>query len=546
MSSTDEYGKVILLEDAVINGTLDDVKTVYNTYKPFEITARALGLACRYRGLEFVRKLIELGATFVYDAERTVPEWERFVAQYHTENKTASGALYKTGYSLMLLASFPALSQDALGRSPIYGVSYIAIPDGKTDKALPLNERTQTAKYLIESKAPNFSADELLYFAILWCDFDLAQALIDQGVDLDKEPPRYYSPIWWDSPKPGKTYLEMITEGDRSVYWNDYLDRLSALSESELCRVFGMLGELAASAGKKLIVTQKLFDSVKWEKGSFGLAVKYADLSKVDQKKALEKAAAAENVAVLSLMAANGWLDQPARREKLITFAEKGGCRETLAWLLDFKNRTVDIKAEQAKTEEKIKKELAESPDSVSALKKSWGFKKQADGSLVITNYKGSETEVAIPAAIGKNKVTAIEGSFSAAMSSKLIDNGDVRKRITAVAVPEGVRSIGAFTFDSCKSLSSVSLPNSLEEIGRSAFDGCKGLSELCIPGGVKSIGYCAFSGCGDLKRIRIPESVIEIQPRAFLACPNLTIHAPAGSYAEQYARDNNIPFVAE
>ena len=66
MSSTDEYGKVILLEDAVINGTLDDVKTVYNTYKPFEITARALGLACRYRGLEFVRKLIELGATFVY------------------------------------------------------------------------------------------------------------------------------------------------------------------------------------------------------------------------------------------------------------------------------------------------------------------------------------------------------------------------------------------------------------------------------------------------------------------------------------------------
>jgi hypothetical protein len=28
--------------------------------------------------------------------------------------------------------------------------------------------------------------------------------------------------------------------------------------------------------------------------------------------------------------------------------------------------------------------------------------------------------------------------------------------------------------------------------------------------------------------------------------CPNLTIHAPAGSYAEAYAKENNIPFVAE
>ena len=32
----------------------------------------------------------------------------------------------------------------------------------------------------------------------------------------------------------------------------------------------------------------------------------------------------------------------------------------------------------------------------------------------------------------------------------------------------------------------------------------------------------------------------------AFVDCPNLTIHAPAGSYAEQYAKENHIPFVAE
>ena len=546
MSSADEFTKVSMLEETVIKGTLHDVTTVYDTNGPFEITARALGVVCRYRGLEFVRELIALGATFVYDAERTVPEWEEFISRYHTENKTAGEALYKTEYALMLIASFPDFDRDAVSRSPICGIPFIDIPDERKDQVLTLSERAAIAKYLIENKTPGFSADELLFFAIMWCDFDLAQTLIDLGVDLGKEPPSYYSPIWWNSPKPGKTYLEMITEGDRSVYWNGYLDRLSVLSESELCRALVMLGELAASGGKKLMVTKKLFDSVKWESESFRLAVKYADLSKIDQKKALEKAVETDSSGMLSLMAEAGWLSQPARREKLIDLAEKGGHREALAWLLDDKNRSVDAAAEQAKAEAKIKRELAEKPNSTSALKKIWGFKKRDDGSLVITNYKGNETEVTIPAAIGKNEVTALEGTFSAAMSSKQITNSEVRKRITSVIVPEGVTVIGALTFDSCENLTSVSLPNTLEEIGRSAFDGCKGLSDLALPGSVKRIGYCAFSGCEKLKSLTIPESIMEIQDRAFLACPNLTIHAPAGSYAEQYAKENNIPFVAE
>ena len=45
---------------------------------------------------------------------------------------------------------------------------------------------------------------------------------------------------------------------------------------------------------------------------------------------------------------------------------------------------------------------------------------------------------------------------------------------------------------------------------------------------------------------MNIPESVIEIGEGAFAGCGSLTIHAPAGSYAEQYAKENNIPFVAE
>jgi len=40
-----------------------------------------------------------------------------------------------------------------------------------------------------------------------------------------------------------------------------------------------------------------------------------------------------------------------------------------------------------------------------------------------------------------------------------------------------------------------------------------------------------------------IPEGVKEIGNRAFDDCQKLTIYAPAGSKAEEYAKEKNIPF---
>lgn len=54
------------------------------------------------------------------------------------------------------------------------------------------------------------------------------------------------------------------------------------------------------------------------------------------------------------------------------------------------------------------------------------------------------------------------------------------------------------------------------------------------------------FSGCTGLADITIGESVTYIGTDALAFCDQLTIHAPAGSYAESYAKENNIPFVAE
>ena len=59
-------------------------------------------------------------------------------------------------------------------------------------------------------------------------------------------------------------------------------------------------------------------------------------------------------------------------------------------------------------------------------------------------------------------------------------------------------------------------------------------------------LDYRAFGGCTGLRKVILPVSVTEINKWAFEKCPSLTIHAPAGSYAETYAKENNIPFVAE
>ena len=62
----------------------------------------------------------------------------------------------------------------------------------------------------------------------------------------------------------------------------------------------------------------------------------------------------------------------------------------------------------------------------------------------------------------------------------------------------------------------------------------------------VVTIGGGAFERHSEITDITIPASVTTIAWFAFDGCTNMTIHAPAGSYAEQYAKENKIPFVAE
>ena len=106
------------------------------------------------------------------------------------------------------------------------------------------------------------------------------------------------------------------------------------------------------------------------------------------------------------------------------------------------------------------------------------------------------------------------------------------------------IKNIEDEGFSDCKLLQEVTMEDGVEVIGESAFKGCDVLEKVTLASTVQSIGSDAFRECPKLKEIFIPESVTEIDPYAFYMSENVTIYTPAGSYAESFAIEKNIPYV--
>jgi hypothetical protein len=115
---------------------------------------------------------------------------------------------------------------------------------------------------------------------------------------------------------------------------------------------------------------------------------------------------------------------------------------------------------------------------------------------------------------------------------------------IEEIIIPDGVTEIESYAFGGCINIKDIKLPETLESIGYYAFGSCTGLESIKIPSKVKTIGREAFEYCSNLKKIILPESVESIGTDAFSGCnEEFTIYGYEGTYAQQYANENNIPF---
>lgn len=178
---------------------------------------------------------------------------------------------------------------------------------------------------------------------------------------------------------------------------------------------------------------------------------------------------------------------------------------------------------------------------------------------LMITKYSGSDKVIEIPESYQNYKVTVIGAS--------VFNSSD----ITEVTIPSSIKQIEDYAFSSCHSLAKVNLNEGLEILNNSVFFNCSALKEIKLPDSLKEIGPRAFSGTSlnnvvlpdsgkltkidefafyqslELTDITIPPCVTSIPDNTFSECSKeVTIHGANGSYAQNYAKENNLKFKAD
>lgn len=520
------WEKFANLEGAVLRYTPNEVSKLFKALGNVEFTARALGIACRFKGLETVKVLVENGASFNYD-------YNLLKRIFRSANWNFNIFEENENYSLALLDNIHLFHINNI----------IKMGDQCLSESLPLNERLRILDYLFKNaEKVSFKPDEFLFFAFLANEQKMITMLKNRGVKLSEDK------------------VKLITEGKGSEgEWHGYCWDVSLLKDEDFIpTISALISEIGGE--QKLHFTEWLWDVNRKrfiKPKFFEYLLENFNQKKMNKGRLMKMFIDLDNVSCLEICAKHDWLKQPKKRDEMIEYATDKDKTECVAFLLDFKNRTADLKAEHERAEKKAERELNADPNSLSSLKKSWSFKKKEDGTLIITGYKGNSTVIVVPQKIGEDRVTEIDDwAFSPYAYRIKEPTRQFRRTIRKIVLPDGLKKIGTSAFCELSALESINIPKSVRSIGEYAFRDCYSLKSIVVPEGVTDIGDNAFSmldGKGELEYAELPSTLKIFREdckwyRPFLFnsknSPKLVVAVPHAPHVEEFCEHNKINFI--
>lgn len=194
----------------------------------------------------------------------------------------------------------------------------------------------------------------------------------------------------------------------------------------------------------------------------------------------------------------------------------------------------------------------------------------------ILKKYTGNEARVEVPSGvtdIGENAFARCENIESVVIPSGVTSIGEAAfakcYRLETITIPDSVNHFGVGAFAETKWLENkrdnhelvilnnivvdafscegdVVVPEGVTELADYAFAVNGGINSVTIPEGVTSIGSHMFYLCAGLKSVQLPSTITSIGEDAFWGCPGkCTIYGKTGSYAQYYAGEHQIRFVA-
>ena len=308
--------KVLLLEKTVLSGSADEVKAVLVQVMPVELSARALGFACRCRDLEIVKLLVEAGASFSFDRE----------------NKTLFGryALYHDASGERFFSDFAQFCVvENVWNNLLFGDLDKMYPhDKKSKRKVPdcfkmsdPRQRAEIVAYLCgKGMLSEDQRSNMLYYAIMENVPEIAEVLKKGGARL--------TAMWLFSPNQSNWSLRSRFE--------TAVKNMDAPRQAEL---FSIIEQTPRWNRRKLEVSQSLLTKIQHTPEVIASLLRNADWHGIAKEEVLsEHIRSAHPAESFALYLEAGFVQSLPLLDRLIQQSVEAGNAEITALLLNYKN----------------------------------------------------------------------------------------------------------------------------------------------------------------------------------------------------------------